>query len=322
MMDLQPAVYEHAARFLGKSPFQVSRDPSLLAAAHVAAWEAYGHTPLVCGMDLYSVEPEAWGARVPDPGGNGVPVVSPHPYSEIEELFSLRPLDPTRDGRLPMILEAAHALKKRLPQVDLRIPISGPFSICANLLGFENLLLGMAEDAPRVREALLHVVSCQLPWAEAAVRHGFGVTLFESAAAPPLLSPDQFRQSDAPALSALVSGITRLTGRAPGLILGGDVHSLVDDLVGTGAGFLICPAETRQAAFIDHAKRHPDVRIRINLDARVVASGSEAEVAAALRAAMGLALEHGNAAIGTGVLAYDLDPARFGMIQGVFSRIR
>ena len=33
-----PVIYEHAARFVGRSPWDVSRDPELMFAAHRAAY--------------------------------------------------------------------------------------------------------------------------------------------------------------------------------------------------------------------------------------------------------------------------------------------
>ena len=72
IMKLHPVVLEHAAAFIGRSPWDVSRDASLLAAAEIAAFQAYGHQPLICGIDVYNVEAEAWGARVEESGLSGV----------------------------------------------------------------------------------------------------------------------------------------------------------------------------------------------------------------------------------------------------------
>jgi hypothetical protein len=36
-MDISPSVYEHAAALIGRTPWEVSRDPELLYAAHAEA---------------------------------------------------------------------------------------------------------------------------------------------------------------------------------------------------------------------------------------------------------------------------------------------
>jgi len=64
-MPFSAAVYENAARFTGRTPWEVSRDPDLLHAGHRAAWLEYGHTPVVVGIDIYNLEAEAYGAQRP-----------------------------------------------------------------------------------------------------------------------------------------------------------------------------------------------------------------------------------------------------------------
>ncbi|MDR1190467.1 MAG: hypothetical protein LBK60_02235 [Verrucomicrobiales bacterium] len=53
---LYPTVLEHAAAFLQKSPWEVSRDAGLLREAHTRAHDAYGHSPVTCGIDVYHTD--------------------------------------------------------------------------------------------------------------------------------------------------------------------------------------------------------------------------------------------------------------------------
>ncbi len=59
-----PAVYEHAARFVGRTPAEVSRDAELLFQAHRGAYLEYRHQPIAVGIDIYNLEAEAYGAKV------------------------------------------------------------------------------------------------------------------------------------------------------------------------------------------------------------------------------------------------------------------
>ena len=61
-MKFIPAVYEHAAKVIGKTPWEVSRNKALIIEAHRAAFAMYSHTPVVVGIDIYNLEPEAYGA--------------------------------------------------------------------------------------------------------------------------------------------------------------------------------------------------------------------------------------------------------------------
>ncbi len=58
-IEVSPSVYEHAAQILGRTPWEVSRDCDLIYQAHAAAYEFYRHTPIMPGIDIYNLEPEA-----------------------------------------------------------------------------------------------------------------------------------------------------------------------------------------------------------------------------------------------------------------------
>lgn len=57
------AVYEHAARFVGRTPAEVSQDPALLFQGHRGAYLEYRHQPIAMGIDIYNLEAEAYGAK-------------------------------------------------------------------------------------------------------------------------------------------------------------------------------------------------------------------------------------------------------------------
>lgn len=64
-MELSPSVYEHAARFTGRTPWEVSRDGELLYEAHAAAYMAYRHTPIMPGIDIYNLHAMGRGVCLP-----------------------------------------------------------------------------------------------------------------------------------------------------------------------------------------------------------------------------------------------------------------
>jgi hypothetical protein len=63
-MEVSPSVFEHAARFIGRTPWEVSRDGDLIYQAHARAYEYYRHAPIMAGIDIYNLEPEAYGAHI------------------------------------------------------------------------------------------------------------------------------------------------------------------------------------------------------------------------------------------------------------------
>ena len=307
-MEVSPSVYEHAAQFIGRTPWEVSRDGELLFQAHAAAYGLYHHAPVMPGIDIYNLEPEAYGAVVEEPSGHNIPAIGSHPLEGVDSLLELPPLEPETAGRIPMQINIAQRLRDRFPDADIRVPVSGPFSIASNLMGFNNLLLEAALAPKQVARAMMHLVDGQVDFARAIKAAGVDVAFFESAACPPMLSPDQFREIELPALQETMRRIGEVTGKPVPCIIGGNTAPIVDAMLETGSGYLIAPVETDQAAFLKRVAHRVDVRIRVNIDLRIVAKGTHAEIEKEADRVLDIIGDRPNACMGTGALPYETNP--------------
>ena len=187
-MQFCPSVYEHAAGLIGKTPWEVSRNSRLLSKAHIEAFRLYNHRPVVVGIDIYNLEAEAYGATVERPAGIGVPAILRHPYSTAKELMTLEPFNPKADGRIPMVIEAAGRVADECPEADVKIPLSGPFSLAINLMGFENLLCEIMTSPDLVARTLSHLVAGQVEFCKEVVRRGFPDKIGIASCPPPRLA--------------------------------------------------------------------------------------------------------------------------------------
>ena len=307
-IEVSPSVYEHAAKILGRTPWEVSRDGQLIYEAHAAAYEFYRHTPIMPGIDIYNLEPEAYGAVIEPPSGHNIPGIEHHPLRSTAQLLELPPLDPATAGRIPIQIEAARQLAERFPEADIRVPVSGPFSIASNLVGFSTLLLEAATEPDMVARAMLHLVEGQVRFARAIKAAGVDVAFFESAACPPMLSPALFRQVELPALKQIMGRIAEVVGHPVPCIIGGNTAPIVEPMLETGTGYLVAPFETDQTAFMAAVAHRPDVRIRINMDLRIVASGTHEQIEAEADRVVALAGDRPNVCLGTGALPYETEP--------------
>ena len=306
-MQFSPSVYEHAARLIDRTPWDVSRQAELLFQGQAAAYRLYEHRPVVVGIDIYNLEPEAYGAVVARPYAAGIPAIGEHPLRDVGALAALPPFDPEAD-RPGMVIEVGRRLKREFPEADVRIPVSGPFSIAANLVGFETLLVGCATEPDRVRAALAHLAAGQAPFARAIARAGLDVAFFESAATPPLLSPRQFREIEVPAVRPLLEEVSRIVGHGVPFVMGGDTTPILDAILEMGCGYVCCPMETRQEAFMAVMAAHPEVMVRVNMDHRIVAGRSWAATRREADRVVSLAQTREKACIGTGALPYETPP--------------
>jgi uroporphyrinogen decarboxylase len=307
-VEFAPSVYEHAARLIGRTPWAVSRDQDLMVEGHARAWRLYSHAPVVVGIDIYNLEAEAYGAGVREPSGEGLPAVTDHPFRTAEELTVLPAPDPAADGRLPMIIAAGRRLAAELPGADVRIPVSGPFSIAAGLLGMDALLCEAIGRAEPTRQALVHLARNQAPLCRAAKAAGLDIAFFESAAAPPLLSPALFRAVELPALRTAIEEAAAIVGHPVPCIIGGDTTPILDAILEAGTGYVICPAETDQAEFMRRVWERTEVRVRINTRPEVIASGTWPQTRAEVDRVLALAAGRSNVCLGTGALPYETPP--------------
>ncbi len=308
-----PSVYEHAARFVGRSPWEVSRNPELLYEAHKAAWLEYRHQPVVVGIDIYNLEAEAYGARVVPASDDGIPAVAAL-LDDIEQAAELSPFDPARDGRIAMVIEVGRRLREALREADVRIPVAGPFSIAFNLRGINGLCEEVALKPEAVSRALMRLAENQAAFCRAVIEAGLDVAFFESAAAPPLLSPRQFREVELPALKRMLAIAAEITGHAVPCIMGGNTYPIVDDLLATGTGFLVTNVETNQAAFIERVwQTHPHVKVRVNMDPRIVACADREAIYREIDRI--LAIARPNCLMGTGCLPLETPPENIRLIR-------
>ncbi|MBN1541567.1 hypothetical protein JW992_05435 [candidate division KSB1 bacterium] len=307
-MQFSPAVYEHAASLIGKSPWEASRDGELLFQGHKKAFELYHHSPVVVGIDIYNLEPEAYGSTIEQPKLNGIPAITRHLCSSMKEIKELPLFDPQSAGRIPMLLEAARRLARALPEADVRIPVSGPFSIASNLVRFETLLLEIVMDPTSVREALDHIVDGQVNFCKAIVDQGLDIAFFESAATPPIIPPQIFSDVVLPPLKSIIDQAAAIVGHPVPCIIGGDTTSILEFIMETGTGYVICPSETDQEAFMEQMKNYPEVMVRINMNPLILSEGDLAAVNKEVDRVVALGREREKVCIGTGVLPYETTP--------------
>ena len=307
-MDFAPSVYEHAALLIDRTPWEVSRDPDLLFEAHAEAYRRYRHGPVVVGIDIYNLEAEAYGGVIEKPHGVGIPAIGRPIVDSAGQLAELEPFDPATAGRIPMAIEVAARLAREFPEADVRVPVSGPFSIASNLAGFETLLTDVLTRPDEASAGLMSLTRGQEAFCRAIHRRGLDIAFFESAAAPPLLSPEMFRSVELPALRSIINRTSQIAGHPVPCIIGGDTTPILEAILETGTGAVICPVEADQEAFMKKIWNRTDVRVRVNTSAEVMVRGTRDELRAEFARIVRLTTGRENVCLGTGALPYETPP--------------
>ena len=182
-------------------------DPQAAAHVHLDALERYGHDCLLIDLDTTMLA-EAMGARrdcTPnEPGHLAVPAIA-----SLVEVGRLRPVDPQRDGRIPVIIEAVRLLARAVKgKVAIRANADqGAFALAALLRGMEDFMMDLAAepDNPAIAALLEVAYQSHIRTHRALMAAGATFTsLGESACGPDVISPSMFQRFARPYQERLV----------------------------------------------------------------------------------------------------------------------
>ncbi len=306
-----PAIYEHKAALVGTTPSRLSRDPGLLERALLREAELYRADLLVVGCDVYNVEAEAAGCEVRFSETNDVPSIVTRVIDPGDDPARLRIPDPEKDGRMPVFLEAGRRVASILGrEIIVRGALSAPFSLAAELVGAERLLLALVDDPGWVEGLLRRAAGIVKAYGRAFHERGLGVILFDSHAAPPLVPPRLYQEVVLPATASVISYFrTDLGIPLVPYIMGGDTARLLDLILATGSNNILCDFKADLASFVSRLAGKP-VLLRANIDPRFLLSASPEEIRVRTREVLAVGRRHPGFLLGTGILPYDILPEK------------
>jgi uroporphyrinogen decarboxylase len=196
-----------AAREAGVSLEQYLTEPAVAARAHLQAVEQYGYDCILIDLDTTMLA-EAMGAcrdHTPgEPGHIAAPAIG-----SLDEVERLRPVDPERDGRIPVLLEAVRIMAAA---VGGQVAIRGnadqcAFSLAGLLRGMQDFMMDLvsAPDHPGLQRLLEVCYQSHLATHRALQRAGADFTsLGDSPAGPDVVSPAMFQRFARPYQERLV----------------------------------------------------------------------------------------------------------------------
>ena len=202
-----PQLFGLAARAAGVGLDAYVRGGRLMAECQLRQQERLGNDAVFAFSDL-GVETEALGSRLR---------YYEHQYPEVVD-YALAPADdparlslpdPTRDGRMPGVLDALGALRSALgDSVMVAGAVAGPMTLAAQLYGAEKALFLTIDDRPRFEAALDLAVAVAGRYGAAQLAAGAHmVMVLDPMASPAVMPPDFFRELLAPRLRRLMAGL-------------------------------------------------------------------------------------------------------------------
>jgi len=311
-----PTVFEHAAYLIGKMPSEVAVSSTLMAKAHIEAYKQYGHDVVTVGVDVYNVEAEALGCEVRFYDNISIPGIVTRPLSfksDVESIIFSPDL-----GRIGMILDAASEVRAAIgDEVNVGIGICGPFSILMELLGFEESIEALYDGDERVELFLEALLRFQEHYCSEIVGRGLGVTVFESWASPPLISPGMYKEFVLPYEKKLFAHLGEIGAVSKPLVIGGDTRDIVDSILDSGTTMLISDYNTPLPLYVQKAQKC-NALLRANIDPKLVQSGSWEQIQQRVVEIRKQAEVYPKLIAGTGVIPYDTPPENILRVKQMF----
>ena len=192
---------------------------------------------------------EAMGSKIRYPENNisflDTPVVK-----NIDEIENLKPCNPEKDGRLPLVFKAVRIVIKEIGhEVDVGLSMPGPFTTAASVVGTENLLKWMLKYPDKIHTLLEIITESNNRFIEKAVDIGVGVGISEPISSTSLISAKQFKNFSAPYIKKNVDKMKSLTGNSMGIHICGKSRDIWESVMDTGiSSFSIDNAEDLEEA--------------------------------------------------------------------------
>lgn len=272
-LPVAPQVLAWAARMAGVPVRRYVTEARAMAESLLSSYQRFQYDLLLVGADN-SVEAEALGATLEYPEDDYPYVIGRLGFND---LASLRLPDPTKAGRMPVILKACALLRQQVKnQVPVVGKVTGPMTIAGQLLGLEQLLYLIIDAPAKFQEILAFTARVSTLEGQALLAAGaHGLVLVEPAGSPAVLPVAAFRSYLIPLLDSIFSAYAAAGASIRWLQITGPVGRILSYLQGipinlVGLDYVVSLAKAIQLL--------PDICFIGNLKPYIFVSGPEEKI--------------------------------------------
>jgi len=218
-----PLLGEPSTRLIGATISEYWHSPQLMVEAEITAFQRFGHDSLGLGPDAYGIA-EAMGANVVFPKDN-IPYIRDPFITDYSMLSSLEPLNPYKDGRIPLFIQACEILQETASDVvGVGCNVAGPFTIAAYLRGIKNILKDVYKNPEQVHQLLQLVTESCKNCIDALSVYGIGISMADPLASGTVIGPKVFSEFVSPYFRQIIKKAIEKTSKKPSLHLCGNTY--------------------------------------------------------------------------------------------------
>ena len=316
-----PTLFEHSAKVINKTPSQVAQSEDLIVESQLASYEIYKHDLIAVGVDIYNVELEALGATVKYHDNDAIPAIEEILIENREDLAKLKIPNPQEAMRMPLFLNAVDKINKAVGnEVIVNGTIVGPFTLAANLRGFENYIMDLMLEPEFALEVLEFSKNVGLAYAKAFIDLGVGISINESWIAPPLLSPSLYKEHILQVQTDMIATLKTLGQKNVALISGGNTTVIAEDMITTGTSLLMADYCTDQLKY-KALCRSKNIALRASIESSIVKTGTKEQMYAQCKEVIHNCADYEKFIFGCGVVSYDTDVKRLLELKDIVNEI-
>ncbi|SHJ80758.1 uroporphyrinogen decarboxylase [Hathewaya proteolytica DSM 3090] len=235
-LPCNPNIANGVARIYGCKISEFNTSGKAIAEAQIASYRRFGYDGVRVFTDLFTWS-EAMGAKVILPEDNTADLLEPaiNEFKDMKELEekidALREVNPYKDGRLPVHVEA---MKYLIDGVGTEVPCSGgvvgPFTNAFFLVGVPVMTKLMFKRPDLVHKLCEISLKTCINYTEAILSCGLTPTISEPMSSCTVVSPKHFREFSLPYLRRLIEYINS-KGKGVTIHICGKTDPIWEDLV-------------------------------------------------------------------------------------------
>ncbi len=234
-LPCNPNIANGVARIYGCKISEFNHNPKAIAEAQMVVYRKFGSDSLRVFTDLFPWA-EAMGATVAYPEDDTADLLKPA-ICRIEDIHTLRPADPYKDGRLPVHLDAMKYLRELArDEIKCSAGVVGPFTNSFFLLGVDETLKMIYKNPEAVHKLCRISLETCKAYAKAVLDIGLVPTISEPMSSCTVVSPKVFREFSLPYLKELIDYIRDYNGTKVVVHICGQTNKIWNDVADLGIG--------------------------------------------------------------------------------------
>lgn len=227
-----PSMGVTMSSLIRRDAFEYYHSAELIAELEIALFQKFGHDSV--GVGLSREIAEAMGSKVVYPRCD-ISYVAEPVLGDIDEIAGLSPLDPLKDGKIPLTLKAVKMVSEALGKfVNVGYSIPGPLTTASDLLGTEKLLKNMLKNPGKIHELLEIVTESNFKIIDFIAETDIGFRIADPVSSTSLISARLFREFSLPYLKKCVDRMREKGGRGTSFHICGKSKPIWDGIIEAG----------------------------------------------------------------------------------------